>query len=110
MWPYGAKARPHPEGLVETRGTDVQHPAASAFWRTSDATRTPYFTSAGCDPIHLMALFLRINNRRDIARSEQTHLAFYGSKDQKSSVYWTFELLGLHEFGSARGKRCTSLV
>ena len=58
----------------------------------------------------LMELFLRINNRRDIARSEQTHLAFYGSKGQKSSVYWTFELLGLHEFGSARGKRCTSLV
>ena len=103
MRPYGAEARPHAEGLVETRGTDVQHSAASAFWRTFDATRTAYFTSAGCDPIHLMALFLRINNRRCVARSEQTHLAFYGSKGQKSSVYWTFELLGLHEFLDPQG-------
>ena len=110
MWPYGAEARPQPEGLVETRGTDVQHSAASAFWRTYDRLRPAYFASAGCDPMEGLAMTLSIQNRCDTGRSDQTDLAFYGSKGQKSSVYWTFELLGLHEFGSARGKRCTSLV
>ena len=83
MRPSGAEARSVLEGLVKTRSSSHLHPVATAVWSPFDGTWIAYIVSAGCDPMHLLAMIFPKHNHAELSESDQTDAASYGSEGIK---------------------------